>query len=267
MLRRIGLFLLALSASAAGASCPDLPGAAALFAPSMPRIVWVGEMHGTNEMPALFADLVCIAGESGRKAVVLLEREKGEQANWDGFFASGDKARLTAGESWHSDMQDGRSSGAMVALAERLRDYKAAGRLSAVQLMQRPWNERASGNYRLDNETSMADAVKQAAQDYPDAVILIYSGGLHARKTMSPFDKDLPLAASLLPAAEVTSIDVIGQAGTAWNCFSSGCGVHDYYAELNSHPRGVTLGPAEEGYDGVAYTGQPTTASPPAVSR
>ena len=262
----LGFFALPLAmiGPLASASCPDLPGAADLFTPSHPRIIWVGEMHGTNEMPALFGDLVCIAGESGRKVVVLLERGRDEQANWDAFFENGDRAQLTAGKIWHWETQDGRSSEAMVALAERLRDYKAAGRLLTVRLMQRGWDEKPQASNALDNETSMANAVKQAAQAYPEAVILVYSGGLHARKTISPFDKELPLAASLLPAAEVTSFDITGQAGTGWNCFPSGCGVHPY-AERDTHPRGILTGAPEEGYDAVAYTGVPTTASMPAV--
>lgn len=256
--------LLALTSSFGYAACPELPGAAALFASSMPRIVWVGEMHGTNEMPALFGDLICIAAESGRKVVVVLERGKDEQANWDAFLDTGDRARLTSGKIWHWETQDGRSSEAMIALAERLRTYKADGRALAVRLMQRGWDEKSSTNHPLDNETSMAEGVKQAAQSYPEAVIMVYSGGLHAKKTKSPFDKDLPLAASLLPSEKITSIEVHGQAGTAWNCFASGCGVHDY-PERDKRPRSIVLGAVEEGYDAVAYTGVATTASPPAI--
>ncbi|HMA49148.1 MAG TPA: hypothetical protein VKP60_05290, partial [Magnetospirillaceae bacterium] len=157
-------------------------------------------------------------------------------------------------------MQDGRSSEAMVALAQRLRDYKVA-----VRLMQRGWDEAPAGDYRLDNERSMADSIKEAARAYPDAVILIYSGDLHAQKTISPFDKNLPLAASLLPRGELISIDVVGQNGTAWNCFSSGCGIHPYIEE-GSHARGIVMGAPREGFDATAYTGLPTTASLPAIT-
>lgn len=258
MLRRLSLALLALFAGAAGAACPDLPGAAALFEPGKPKIVWVGEMHGTAEMPALFADMVCIAGASGRKVVVLLERERGEQANWDAFLAGGDRTRLTAGKAWHWETQDGRSSEAMVALAERLRDYKVT-----IRLMQRGWDEPPAANHALDNETSMADSVRQAARDYPDALILAYSGGLHAKKSLSPFQKDLPLAASLLPAAEVTAVEIEGGSGTAWICVNDGCGVHSTVGETAK--RGLTLGSPEAGYDAIAHTGLPSTASVPAI--
>lgn len=261
MLRWISLSLLAFSSATSSAACPDLPGAAALFAPSMPRIVWVGEMHGTNEMPALFGDLVCIAGESGRKVVVLLEREQEEQADWDAFLAGGDRTRLTAGRSWNSETQDGRSSEAMVVLAERLRANKIP-----VRLMLRRWDEARSADYLLDGETMMADSVRQAAHDSPDALILAYSGGLHAKKTMSPITKDLPLAASLLPSADVTAIEIEGGAGTAWIwIMDGGPGVHKVGG--GDHPRGIVLDKSEEGYDGHAYTGLPSSAAMPAVKQ
>ena len=265
-MRILLIVLMALAGSAAAhAACPDLPGAEALFASSKPRIVWVGEMHGTAEEPALFGDLVCIAGRTGRKVVVTLERTEAEQADWDAFLAGGDRARLTAGQSWHWSMQDGRSSEAMVALAERLRAFKTEGWLAAVRMMQREGGARSIANYKLDNETSMAEAVQSAARDYPDALILAYSGGLHARKTMSPIDKDLPLAASQLPRGEVASVDVEGLSGTAWTCLADGCGVHSF-GERDHHARGVVMGAPEEGFDAAAYTGLPYTASPPAVT-
>ena len=256
--------LIALAGPAAGAACPDLYGAAALFAEGKPRIVWFGEMHGTAEMPALFGDAICIAGRTGRKVVVMLERPQDEQANWDAFLANGDRARLTAGRIWNWEMQDGRSSQAMMALAERLRGFKNEGWLVAVRMMQRADGARTMTNYKLDNENSMAEAVKDASEKWPDALILAYSGGLHAQKTMSPIDKELPLAASQLPLGEVASVDVEGQAGTAWACLADGCGVHSFGGD--KHARGVVTDSPPEGFDAVAYTGQPNSASPPAVT-
>ena len=256
--------LIALVGPAAWAVCPDLPGAEMLFAQGKPRIIWVGEMHGTAEMPALFGDLICLAGKSGRKVVVALERPQDEQANWDAFLESGDRARLMAWQLWTADIQDGRSSQAMLALAERLRGYKAEGWLIGVRMMQHPWGARTITNYKLDNETSMADAVKDAADTWPEALILAYSGGLHARKTMSPVDKELPLAASLLPLGEVTSVDIMGQPGTAWACLADGCKVHSFGGDV--HARGIVVDSPPEGFDAVAYTGLPNSASPPAVT-
>src|SRR5438552_2936988 len=116
----------------ASAACPDVPGAGALFERPTVRVVWVGEMHGTSEMPALFADLVCVASTTARRVVVALERGADEQPLWDRFLISDGgpaaRAALLKGSDWTSPTQDGRNSVAMLALADRLREYKAQGR-------------------------------------------------------------------------------------------------------------------------------------------
>jgi hypothetical protein len=65
MSKRLTLFIalcVVLVASAEGRdSCSPIPGAELLWARSEPRFVLVGEMHGTNETPAVFRDLVCSA--------------------------------------------------------------------------------------------------------------------------------------------------------------------------------------------------------------
>jgi hypothetical protein len=70
------------------APCPDLPGAATLFDRPDIHVVWIGERHGTGEMPAFLTDLACIAGTRRRSVIVALERAEEEQPDWDRFLAS-----------------------------------------------------------------------------------------------------------------------------------------------------------------------------------
>jgi hypothetical protein len=251
---------IALAGPAAWAGCPDLPGADALFAPRMPRIVWVGEIHGTAEEPALFGDLVCHAAQTGREVVVALERPHAEQPAWDRFLQDGDRTALLAQGLWAAPTQDGRSSQAMLALVERLRRFVAEGGVDAVVMME------ADTARNVDHrEQAMADVVAEAAANHPQAVILAYSGNLHARKSQSPFDSALSLAANRLPSKEVVSIDAQGRDGQDWSC-QPDCGVHPYRG--SDLPRGVV--PArrpDEGYDYEIFSGVPMTASPPAVTR
>ena len=100
-------------AAAAPEPCPEVPGSAVLFEQPAIRVVWVGEVHGTSEMPALFADLVCAAATTGRHVVVALERSQDEQPLWNSFLASDGgptaRAALLKGSLWTSTIQDGRS--------------------------------------------------------------------------------------------------------------------------------------------------------------
>ena len=80
----IGFF--AAMAVATASSCPPVDGAAALFTEKT-KYVWVGEVHGTAEEPALFGDLVCQAAAT-RPVVVALERDVAEQPLWNAYLTS-----------------------------------------------------------------------------------------------------------------------------------------------------------------------------------
>ncbi len=251
---------LALIGPAAWAACPDLPGADALFAPGEPRIIWVGEMHGTTELPGLFGDLVCHAAQSGREVVVALERLRSEQPAWDRFLKDGDRTALLAQGMWVLPTQDGRSSQAMLALAERLRRFVAEGGVSSVVMMD------ADTVRSVDHrEQAMADVVAEAAANHPKAVILAYSGNLHARKSQSPFDSALSLAANRLPSAQIVSIDAQGKDGQVRSC-QPDCGIHPYRG--SDHPRGIIPSrDPDNGYDYEMFSGVPMTPSAPALTR
>jgi len=121
----IGLLALA---AASTSPCPQIAGAERLWAKPETQWVMVGEMHGTAEMPALFANLVCQAAESGRPITVALEQDAEMQPAIDAFLTSdgGPAAHsaFLAAPMWNRKMQDGRASQAMLALYDRLRVMK-----------------------------------------------------------------------------------------------------------------------------------------------
>jgi hypothetical protein len=257
--------------------CRDLPGAATLFDRPDVHVVWVGEQHGTEEMPAFLTDLACIAGTQSRTVIVALERTEDEQPDWDRFLASDGSASavaaLTEAPIW-TNGRDGRNSRAILAMAERLRHLKQDGRITGIRLIDR-WagasNDR-NGNHR---DEEMAQAVSDIVRAKPDALVLVYSGNLHAMKRRAswlPADVQNP-AASYLPPAKILSVNLIGEKGEIWSCQASGCGQHIYSGE-SGHARSVVLvggsgddhqSVASEGFDALGYTGVPTTASPLAV--
>jgi hypothetical protein len=226
-------------------------------------IIWFGEIHGSNEMPALFGDVVCTAGQASRPVIVALERNGREQALWEMYLQSdgGDKARglLLTGEQWSDMAQDGRSSLAMLAMAERLRELKQAGRIQGLILF-------ASYPAGKTPDQGMADDLVAAVKAHPDAIILALSGNIH-NKNM-PFG-DQKTARYLLPRGMATSIDLVGAAGSrSWNygVGDSPSGGTDHAPAVKPVTAPDAAGFASRGYEYVAFLGKPTTASPPALA-
>jgi hypothetical protein len=95
------------------------------------NLLLVGEVHGTNEAPALIGDLACASATSGSPVVVALEIPIEEQTSLDNFLASkgsdADQAALLASQFWTRQPQDGRSSAAMLKLLHRLRSLRVEG--------------------------------------------------------------------------------------------------------------------------------------------
>lgn len=250
---------------AAQPACAPPEGTAAVLALER-RYIVVGEMHGTAEAPAAFAQMVCAAAEQG-PVTVALELPTAMQTQLDAFLAAPDEAAaLAALEGTHflnPRMNDGRSSEAMLAMMQSVRALRAAGRDVAFHAFQpsgpRP-RELAQAWYELD----MGHALAQAAHARPQAKVLVLVGNLHARKTGFERFPDVGLpAVGHLPAGDLVSLNVAQQGGEEWNCRQEGCGANASRGVYDANARGVILEPSADGaHDGVLALG-PTTASPP----
>ena len=90
--------------------CESLPGAETIWPQPGLRFVLAGEIHGTNETPAIFRDLVCAATASNRPIVAGVEHGVSEQEALDMFMAPEGHVRATtallAEEGWN--LFDGR---------------------------------------------------------------------------------------------------------------------------------------------------------------
>src|SRR5690554_1179150 len=122
--------LLLATSAATSQPCSQIPGWEQVLARAETRWIVIGEMHGSNEVPELFADAVCRTAQS-RRVVVGIEQPASQQEAIDAFLDSdgGEAARRDFMEAamWHGPMKDGRSSEAIFRLFERLRQMKAAG--------------------------------------------------------------------------------------------------------------------------------------------
>lgn len=253
--------------SAAKVDCgPAVPGMEALLKPA--AFIVLGEMHGTQEAPALTTQLVCHAASAGQPVRVGFEIPVEEQPRIDAFLASADGALppLTASEFWTRKFQDGRSSKAMLQALGRLRDLKRAGLPVEVLAFD------AGGK---DRDASMAEKLLQERARAPKDTFIILVGNLHARRDKgAPWDPNLRFMSNHLRDAEpaLVTLDMAYLGGNIWACMGQtddACKVHPLsrprYPEHAATPRIVLQkdGP-DDAYDGVYGVGT-ANASPPAV--
>lgn len=262
--------LMAQTPASGGAVCDPVAGAQALWAKPETRFVIVGEIHGTAEAPAAFADLVCIAARE-RAVSVGLEAGASFVTKLDAYLASdgGPAARRAFLNDvfWTQPFKDGRSSQAILAMFDDLRRLKRAGRSISVFGFQ-PEGRRPEGFDQSYYELEMAQLLSKGAQAQPNARVLALMGNLHAGTApIARWGGGLPAAGHLSPRDTITLL-AASSGGTAWNCQSetpAGCKAHPTRGTETGAARGVVLGPQRDGaFDGLLSLGR-VTASPPAV--
>jgi hypothetical protein len=218
------------------------------------QMYWFGEMHGTEESPRLVGDAVCEAARWDRVQLGL-EIWQDEQLRIGHYLVDGDRAKLLAGPFWAQ--HDGRSTTAMVALLDRIRQIRDDGgkvEVVAFDITNEP-----------DRDNAMAKAV-MGARD-PSAVFIGMSGNIHSRRTK--WNEVTPLVARLIEQHfKVKTYDVSATGGTMWSCIATDdhepvCGEHP---NSNDGGKGApwSLGaPRDDSHDGVYFVG-PTKAAGPA---
>ena len=246
------------------AECRPIPGVEALWKDDI-RYVVVGEMHGTTETPAAFADMVCAARDKG-PVTVALEFSEGMQSMLDAFMAAESdqaaRAILAAYPEGPFVYHDGRGSVAMLDLLLRLRAMKRETPSLKIVAFA-PDSPRVQGFSQSYSELDMGHRLATAARKAPGSRMLVLVGNIHAqKKTIERMN--LTPAVAHLPSAEVVSLYVVPQGGTSWNCRGDGCGPAPLPETYDAAARGVIIQPYGSGaFDGILALG-PTTASEPA---
>ena len=269
---RIALqFLLAMgftmNAAGGGASCSPIPGADQIWSKASVHWVFIGELHGSNETPAAFLDLVCDAIARGKHVTVALERPTSEQAALNNILTAKDLA--TAQESllrlhgW-KEVLDGRGSEAMMRLLISLRELRRLQPDLEVVAFDAPYTGKDPGA----RDEAMGHALLSLRAARPHDLVLILTGNLHAMQAPQ-FGYDL--AAMYLPPKEILSLEVTDRGGESWTlsgtdaCGQSQGGVGDKGAKK---PYGIFLDPSLAPFgkvDGILSLGAPLTSSPPAA--
>ncbi|MEP7211342.1 MAG: hypothetical protein ABI740_10935, partial [Alphaproteobacteria bacterium] len=259
----MGLSFAVLLAAAASA-CAPVEGADRLWLPATHWVI-VGELHGTNETPDAFTNLVCLAASSGRPVTVALEYSADWQPVINAYLNSDGgadaRAALLTLPVWQAEMQDGRGSIAFLQMLDRLRRMKMAGRIVGV-IGSDVGGSTPSGQTR---DAAMAQAWT-AIPTAENGIILALVGNVHAmRKAMVRPERTIVTAGSLMPSARTITVNVVGNGGKAWNCQADGCQEHD-----NGVPRQASAGiviatDADYPWSATYELGRLTTAASPAI--
>ncbi len=197
---------------------PAITGAEALLQGG--RLVMLGEIHGSNEAPAFVGRLACHAARMGLEVQLGLELPRSEApalaVYLDSEGSPEDRALLLAGAHWQRHDQDGRSSEAMLALIERIRELEAAG--LALELFAFDADSWSDWN---DRDAAMAEAIIARAKAHPRALVLTLSGNVHVRATPGqPWDPDaVPMGVHVRAARpDALALELRHDGGVVWAC-------------------------------------------------
>ncbi|WP_342117336.1 hypothetical protein [Pseudoduganella sp. OTU4001] len=228
------------------------------------RVILVGELHGTNEMPAFVSGLACSLLSQGRKVVLALEISSDAQPELDDYLVSdgGETVRHPLLASAFGKMKDGRGSEAMMAVIEQARVLRKAGApliLAAMDMRRSQFAVPPGEKWNpATRDRIMAENVAALARSNPDAVVLSLTGNLHATKqTKLSYPPMGYLLSQQMPAF---SLGLAHSGGSAWVCM----GVVDGKLQCGeTKMSGVSGGIDVGGFDREVRLGG-ITASPPA---
>ncbi len=222
------------------------------------QIVLVGESHGTNEIPAFTAGLVCSLLRAGRSVILGIEHSGEEQAALNRYLDSAGgpvdrQALMQSSANWRS-YADGRGSVAMLAMIESMRRLRKQGQRVGVLAIQRndnlsvpteaadrvPLKPADTALYGRMNDADMANAVLYAAILYRRYVIVVLAGSAHTSTVPSSGDdpmfvRRMPMGRIIAAESPVFSIGI-----------ESGGGEHAATSSAGSKLHPMTPGPLYE---------------------
>lgn len=207
------------------------------------RLLIMGELHGTKEIPALLTDLV-VAQAASRPIRIGFEWPVAQQAAVNRYLQSAgtatDLADLTTGPYWGHP--DGRMSHAWLALIDKVRELRRQNRNIDVFMMEPDYGDAASikaaGGVLTMKEAGMARAIRTVLRTAPpDTLVAALMGNYHARVDKNSPNPDSSVA-TRLRAIHPLILMPYARYQTAWFCGADRCGSHT----VNSSKPGVASG-------------------------
>jgi len=234
-----------------------------------PRVVVVGELHGTREILRIAAAYLCHLVATGKPVLLGLEIPADEQVAINTYMESTgrreDRAMLASTRFW-SKNRDGRASAGYFGLIETARGLRAEGKPIAVfaygvhaDALPIPLTGEEP-MWTGIGEVIMARNIEIRVRQYANHAFLVVTGDIHARKTRGTHGNHEfePMAYLLSQRFPVVAMAFSDDGGTAWTCQGSSpktmsCGQHDITPWSNRQ---------DSAYDVILPAGT-LTASPP----
>jgi len=191
------------------------------------RLILIGELHGTKQIPELLAELISVYSREG-PVLLGLEIPNSEQAAFARFLTSDGSASaqsiLLSGSFWQvADTQhDGRRSRDMVDLIKRVRDLRAKGLNIDILLYDNEPSQTSNSEVR---DKAMAGRIRDALATFPRGRFVVLAGNVHAmleRPSYAPAEMQTPMGAYLRDL-DPFAIDVSARDGEFWACMKQ-CG-------------------------------------------
>lgn len=225
---------------------------------SQKKVIVVGEMHGTTEVPLFVLQLVKQLHKHNPAVVVGLEINSNYQKNVDEFLKDGDIRKLSKVN--YFAVEDGRTS---VAMGELLKGLRELG----VSVICFDIEEGFDPNVNRDSLMGV-----NLASNYHGGQMVILTGNLHANLKEGYWKPGFKSAVFHFNRAkqfgdQLISLNTYFGGGTIWNCMADGCHQREAYANkgLDKHGHrylGLYRGDTPNGYSGYVYLHEVTASKP-----
>lgn len=219
------------------------------------RIVVIGELHGTREVPAVAAALGRHYAGNG-PLLLALEVWRTEHAALSKYMSSkggsASRAQLRAQPFWNRvpEENDGRRTENMLDLIETFRQLRREGHDVAIVPFDIGPDEYVDSAAR---DRDMASYLRSAFDALPRGRMVVLTGNVHAmlRPPQMLDDGRYRTATQLLADLDPFAVNLTAERGWAWMCRDRGCGPKQLAEGART---GVNLGPFDFTYALPEYT-------------
>ena len=192
------------------------------------KLILIGEMHGTREVPELVTEMAkrLVKPDAAQPLVIALEYPQTQAADLKAYVDSDGSAdarkRLLDTQFWSRAAQDGRSSHAMLSLIDALRMEARKGRKITLAAFDQNAGQE---NSDVSRDKSMADNLRAIVQENPAARVIALTGNYQARQVDgASWDPKYRFMGGYLKDLVPYSVSVDALRGSYWRC-SSGAAV------------------------------------------
>ncbi len=233
------------------------------------KLIFLGELHGSNEMPAFLVSLACYYVQSGERVLIALEMPDDQNNALASFLKSPSDdianialSSLRMNKFW-SRKGDGRQSRAMLTAINNFRGISQKYSLDLIGV-DLPIDDYNNEKIAITRDQYMAKNIESYMQTNRYDRIIFYAGNNHTRLTKRK-NIDSPVA-YYMKKSKPFSIVLSFKIGELWACTNK-CGIHKFeYNKNNSAPENVFVHRDANDFDGIVYF-KLVTASQPALKK